>query len=109
MNAIACAELLSALDGGGYTLAELAEESGLHIKTVGAYCNALHKAGLIHIQSWANDRAGRSFLKVYQLGSAKDAKNRLVTNSESMKRWRAKQQMQALSMAVGALPMMEAA
>ena len=91
VNATAYAWLIKALRRGDMTLAELAEETGLHYLTVALYTRALHKVGAIHIADWAPDPLGRMALKVYKLGPGRDAKRRALSPAERSQRRRDKQ------------------
>ena len=90
VNAIAYAWLIKALRRGDMTLADLAEETGLHYLTVALYTRALHKVGVIHISDWAPDPLGRMALKIYKLGPGSDAKRRPLTPAERSQRRRDK-------------------
>lgn len=104
VNAVAFAEFIAALSMGGHTFQELAEHTGLHIKTVYAYVKALHKAKQVYIESWVKDRAGRVCVAVYRLGHGKDAKKQRVSRAESCRRWRERRTERFNLVALGVVP-----
>lgn len=112
INAISIAELMIGLQDGCHTMLELAEMSGLAIRTVRNYCMQLHKRGVIHIVDWREDTNGGRTLKVYELGTGKDMpKPPRRTPAEVCARWRAKQKHTKMirRMAANASPFREAA
>jgi hypothetical protein len=90
VNALSYALLIKALRQGDMTLAELAEETGLHYLTVALYTRALHKIGEIHIIDWASDPLGRKSSKIYKLGPGRDAKRQPLTQVQRQRRRRDK-------------------
>lgn len=90
VNALTQAQLIKLLLEGTYTCAELAEMTGLHYVTVLEYCRELHLAGAAYIASWNKDALGRDSLKVYKLGSGRDAKRAALTPSQRAQRAREK-------------------
>lgn len=90
VNAMSQAHLIRALLVGDMTLAELAEETGLHYVTVREYCSALHKAGAAHIARWEPDVRGRHCIKVYRLGPGEDAARPKIPQIERQAQLRAK-------------------
>ena len=90
VNAMSYAKLLSLLWDGGYTLQELAEETGLHVLTVSDYTKALYKEKMAHIAGWAPDARGRICCRVYKLGPGKDAKRQPLTKAERQAKRREK-------------------
>lgn len=100
MNAVAFTKLIEALQMGGHTILELAEYTGLHLKTIYAYTKALYEADQIHIEAWTQDKAGRTLLRIYKLGAGRDAKRTRVPRAESQRRWRSKRDMLALASAI---------
>jgi DNA-binding NarL/FixJ family response regulator len=89
VNAIAFAEMISALSDGG-TPKEIAEQTGLSLNTVYDYVNALHKRGQIHISGWVQDTAGKTRARNFKLGAKTDAKKTPVSKVEATRRWRQK-------------------
>jgi hypothetical protein len=96
VNALSYALLIKALRQGDMTLAELAEETGLHYLTVALYTRALHKVGEVHISGWAPDLLGRLSSKLYKLGPGRDAKRQPLTQGERQQRRRDKRRAVAL-------------
>lgn len=90
VNAMSYAKLMRLLLDGGYTLQELAEETGLHYLTVCEYTTAMYKEKAIHIASWAPDARGRICCKVYKVGAEKDAKRVPLTKAQRQAKRREK-------------------
>lgn len=97
VNAMSYAKLMRLLLDGGYTLQELAEETGLHYTTVCDYTTALYKEKAIHIAGWAPDARGRVCNKVYKIGAEKDAKRNPVTKAERQAKRREKLRLAAMN------------
>lgn len=97
VNAMSYAKLMRLLLDGGYTLQELAEETGLHYTTVCDYTTALYKEKAIHIAGWAPDARGRVCNKVYKIGVEKDAKRNPVTKAERQAKRREKLRLAAMN------------
>lgn len=89
VNAMSYALLIKALMPGDLTLTELAEETGLHYVTVRAYCKELHKARAVHIARFEPDTRGRHTIKIYKLGTARDAPRPKLTGAQRQARRRA--------------------
>lgn len=90
LNAMHQARLIKLMLEGTYSCAELAAETGLHYVTVLLYARELHRAGAAHISMWESDTRGRQLVKIYKIGSGKDAKRRSMTAAERQKRHRQK-------------------
>ena len=91
VNAIAIAELMLGLQDGCHTMLELADLSGLSIKTVRNYLKQLHGRKLTHICDWREDAKGARTLKVYELGRGVDMpKPEPRPKAETCKRYREK-------------------
>lgn len=69
---LSSALLMATLYSGAHTLAELAEESGLHPITVGQYVRALRKQGICYIAGWSEDTRGRLTRAEYRFGAKPD-------------------------------------
>lgn len=82
VNAMSQAHLIKLLLNGQHTCYELAQETGLHYVTVLQYTRELHRAKAAHICRWDKDTRGRDMLKVYKLGTARDAKRSRMTSAE---------------------------
>lgn len=90
VGALSYAKLIKALMDRPCTIAELAEETGLHYLTVCHYTVALHNEGAIHIALWEKDSRGRDAIKAYRLGEGRDARRVKMTQVERQRRTRAK-------------------
>lgn len=90
VNAIAYAQLIYHMLDGTMSCKELAEVSGLTIKTVRVYTRALYKAGAVHINGWEKDCLNRDTVRLYKIGSGKDARRELLSRTEQNKRYSAK-------------------
>ena len=97
VNAMSYAKLLRLLWDGGYTMQELANETGLHVMTVSDYTKAMHKEGVLHIAGYAPDSRGRVTCRVYKLGPGKDAKRTTPTKAERMAKYRERQHQAKIS------------
>jgi hypothetical protein len=80
--------LLHHMLDGALSMQELAEVSGLHVKTVNDYCRAMHAKRAIHICGWAPDATGRFSMPLYKLGAGRDVKNKPYTPAERAERYR---------------------
>lgn len=90
INAHFYAKLIKAMIPGDLNCQELADETGLHYVTVLEYTRELHKAKAAHIVRWEKDSRGRDGIKVYKLGSGKDAVRQRLTGAERQERVRAR-------------------
>jgi len=91
INALAFAQLVTALIDGGYTARELAEVSGLAIATVRGYVNALHKVHAVHVSGWDQDDCGRWRAVQYTIGEGVDMpKPKPAPQKIKSARWRSK-------------------
>jgi hypothetical protein len=104
INAIAIAEMMLGLQDACHTMWELADMSGLSIKTVRHYCSTMHRRGAVRIADWREDVKGGRTLKVFALGYGKDMpKPKPQTRAENCKRYREKRrQMKLLQMMAAA-------
>jgi hypothetical protein len=73
LGALSMAKVMRALMDGPCSIQELKVISGLSINTLHEYMRALRKEGVAHIGAWEKDATGRDSLRVYKLGSEKDA------------------------------------
>jgi predicted ArsR family transcriptional regulator len=101
LGALTNANLMKLLLDGTYSCIELSEETGLHYVTVLEYTRAMHRVGAVHINSWEKDTRGRDVIKVYKLGTAKDAKREKLTSVERTARYRAKRKAAQLAAVMG--------
>lgn len=90
INAHFYAKLIKAMIPGDLNCQELADETGLHYVTVLEYTRELHKAKAAHIVRWEKDSRGRDVIKVYKLGTGKDAVRQRLTGAERQERVRAR-------------------
>lgn len=90
LNAITNAQLMLKLSEGVFTQLELAQETGLCIRTVRPYLRALHKVGVIHICEWTEDGLGHRTQMVFKLGEGKDAQKPKMDVKAIAKRYREK-------------------
>lgn len=91
INALAFANLVTALIDGDYTMRELADVSGLAIATVRRYVNALHKLHAVHVSGWDQDDCGRYRAAQYTIGEGVDVKKPApAPQREKSARWRSK-------------------
>lgn len=97
VGAMTYAKLLRLLLDGGYTLAELAEETGLHYLTVCDYTTAMYKEKVIHIAGYAPDSRGRITCRVYKIGEGKDAKRSPLTKAQRQAKCREKRKLAAMN------------
>lgn len=100
VNAMSYAIMVRYMLDGVYTCHELAEMTGLHLTTVYQYTRELHFAGAAHIAHFEPDARGRHNIKVFKLGTGKDAKRPRMTQVERQARHRAKVAAQQLSMVI---------
>lgn len=93
LNTMIYAMLIKLLMDGTRSCAELAEETGLHKLTVYQACREFHRQGLIHINMYENDSAGKPSIKIYMWGEAKDAKRRPKPRNQIRNEYRARKRM----------------
>lgn len=70
------------------TIADLAEVSGLHYKTVEKMMRTFKSHGLVHISDYLQDLRGRDLFIVYRWGQGKDKKKFCMPSKEKTKLWR---------------------
>lgn len=75
-NALAIAHLMRLLLEGSYSGRELAENSGLHYRTVMRYLAALRKVKAVYISEYGEDAVGRYCIAQYKLGLNQSNKRR---------------------------------
>ena len=75
---------------GTRTCQELAEETGLHVRTVQQYTYAMHKVGVVYIAGYEDDACGRGVVRIFLLGEGKDVKRHKDTGATKAKRYREK-------------------
>jgi len=89
--------LIEALQNGTYSMAELAEESGLHYHTVRNFCKLAHERKMIHIVMWEKDTRGRDMVRIYKWGKGIDAKRTKKSVADRARAYKAKLRMAKLS------------
>ena len=75
------------------TIADLAEVSGLHYKTVELMMRTFKSHGLVHISDYLQDLRGRDLFIVYRWGQGKDKKKFRIPSKEKTKIWRERKKM----------------
>lgn len=90
VGALSYAKLVALLDEGVHTAHSLAEETGLHVKTVYEYVAALRHEGIVHVCMWEPDGKERFVIPVFQLGRGKDAVRPKLTGYQKQQRARDK-------------------
>ena len=75
------------------TIADLAEVSGLHYKTVELMMRTFKSHGLVHISDYLQDLRGRDLFIVYRWGQGKDKKKFCMPSKEKTKIWRERKKM----------------
>lgn len=92
------AKLLAALvDGPPRTYMELAEFTGLHLRTCQRYVKALHDAKLVHVAGWEEDPLGRFSIAAFVFGRGRDAKRPVLSATEKKRRYRAGKKLKVAS------------
>lgn len=74
MQAVLYARMLAMMRDDPCSIADLAEETGLHVTTVREYTKQLHKLRLISIHDWVIRPLSKHRTPVFVLGDKKDAK-----------------------------------
>ena len=99
------AKTMRALLDGPVTAHEIAELTGIHVRTAQAWMRAMQLEDCVHIGGWVPDSLGRDSIPVYQIGKGKDKKRQTLGNTESARRYRArKKQRQFQSIITGVTP-----
>lgn len=102
INALSFATMMRCLIDAPHTIADLAEETGLHQRCVARYVAALKRQKIVRVAGWDPDALGRVSIAAYQVGSGEDARRRVQTRAESNARYRAKQQAREIMAALTA-------
>ena len=74
LNAMCAAKMIKLLQDDQASVHDLAELSGLAVKTARRFALAMHKEKAIHVVDWETDSIGRYTTKVFKLGEGKDKK-----------------------------------
>lgn len=91
VNALAVAQMISAMCDAPQTAYELRDTSGLSIQTVRHYLKALYKAKAIHIADWTEDGRGNRTTRAFMIGNDIDAKKpQRVSAKDACAKYRAK-------------------
>lgn len=97
INAIAQARLIFLMLDGTCSCAELAEETGLHYVTVLQYTRELYRAGACHVAGYAQDATGKHNVRLYKIGSKRDAERPArLTSAQRQAQYRKRQRDTAL-------------
>lgn len=91
------AKLIKFLIGNDATLSQIAEETGLHIITVGNLMKTFRRHKLVHICEWHIDRLGRDQTMVIRWGEGKDVKRFRMSNKERQRLHRARKKAQVIT------------
>lgn len=82
--------LVSLIQEHPYTAHQLAEKTGLHLRTVYDFCNVGKMKRLLHIIGWEPDALGRDCIPIFAWGYAVNATRTKLTPAERAKRYRDK-------------------
>lgn len=86
VNYMSTALLIKLLMDGNRTFYELAEETGMHHRTVARYCKELARQNLARIVDYAEDSRGRRQCAVYMFGGGTSAQRpKRKTSTERMR------------------------
>lgn len=99
-NLIAFGQLVTLLQDGTRTCAELAEETGLNKLTVYRYCAAIYRAGGAHIAGWEMDARGGFTIRVFKLGPGKDAPSKPRSRARQSQQHRRRNKTNAIAHAI---------
>lgn len=80
--------LVALLLHGQFTMAELAEKTGLNINTVQRTCAGLHNAGAAYICNWKLDGRGSYSIRIYKIGEGVDIRPPTRTRQQNAERMR---------------------
>jgi len=97
------AKLLKFLISNDATLKQLADESGLHVITVGNLIKTFRKHKLVHICEWEMDRLGRDQTMIIRWGEGKDIKRFRMSGKERQRLHRARKKAQVITHPVSLL------
>jgi predicted ArsR family transcriptional regulator len=99
------AKTLKALLDGPVTSHEIAELTGIHVRTAQEWMRAMKLEGCVHIGAWVPDSLGRDSIPVYHLGKGKDKQRHAIGNKEAARQYRArKKKLQFQSIITGVTP-----
>lgn len=88
MGPITYAKMIKLMLEGEYTCPQLAEMTGLGIKSIYWYTRELHREGAAHICRWGEDTKGRRFVKVYKIGWGIDIPRPIASDKERSRLYR---------------------
>src|ERR1035437_2710788 len=100
INTLAVAKMLRALLEGPTTITELEEVSGISLKTIRPYVNALLKEKCIHVSAWEKNSINRMVIRVFSLGHGKSVPAPTKTRAERNKDYALKQKARTLTNAI---------
>lgn len=98
LGALSMAKITRALLDGPCSVNELKLVSGLNVSTLHEYMRALRKEGVVHICAWEKDATGRESLRVFKLGSGKDAPRAKKSKAQIARECRKRKQDAKLAM-----------
>ena len=88
--------LLAHLNEGAVSAQDLADLTGLHVKTTRDFLKEMHKRKLVHIAQWDTKLNRRIKLPMYKLGEGIDKpKPKRLPSAETTKRYRQRQKLKA--------------
>jgi DNA-directed RNA polymerase specialized sigma subunit len=89
------AKTMKLLLDGPATAHEVAEVTGIHLRTAQEWMRALKTEGVTHISAWHPDSLGRDSIPVYKIGAGKDKPRSVMGTVESSRRYRARLKLKA--------------
>lgn len=90
VGALTYAQLILHMLEGVHDCRALAELTGLHYVTVLQYTRELHAAKAAHICAWDKDGRGRDSIKIYKIGTGRDAPRARKTPGQRSQTYRAR-------------------
>jgi predicted ArsR family transcriptional regulator len=89
------AKTLKLLLDGPATAQEIAEVTGIHLRTAQEWFRALKAEDCVHVTAWHPDSLGRDSIPVWKLGKGADKHKQTLGNRESARRYRARLKLKA--------------
>lgn len=100
LNKIAYGHILKQLTLGPSNPHEIAEASGMHIRTIQVLMNVWKRMKVVHIKNWDPDSMGRDQIPVFALGEGRNARRRAMTKAERSQRARDKKKQMEMNHAL---------
>jgi hypothetical protein len=94
------AKTLKIMLDGPTTAQEIAEFTGIHLRTAQEWMRNMKAEGCVHINAWLPDSKGRDSIPVWKLGKGKDKPRHRMTNAETARQYRARKKARALDMTI---------